>query len=87
MTFTICKAIEMSLSIGVVVKIFYFIICLFVWGGSYSFFLNAGIPSEISAFMSFLSFIASLAVFFPKVREVLESIVEAVRDLIGFFNG
>ena len=63
-------------------KLFYFFICLLVWSGSYNFFINSGLPSEISAILSFLAFIASLAVFFQKVRDVLEAIVETIRDLI-----
>ena len=71
-----------EINIGVWVKIIYFIICLFVWAGSYNFFIDAGIPSQYSAILSFLAFIASLAVFFQKVKEVLGKIVDAIQELI-----
>ena len=70
--------------IGVIIKLIYFLISLLVWGGSFIFFVEAGIPSQISAILSFLAFLASLAIFFQKVRGVLESIVETIRDLINF---
>ena len=64
----------MSLSIGIIVKIFYFLLCLFVWRGSYNLFVGAGLGTEISALLSFLTFIVSLAIFFKKVKAVLEKL-------------
>jgi len=70
-----------SIFTGVFVKLLYLIVSLIVGGASYDFFVNARIPSPVAAILSFLAFIACLAVLFPKVREVLSEIVETVRDL------
>ena len=72
----------MAIFTGVFVKIVYFVISLIVWAGSNYFFVSSGIPASISSILSFLAFLASLAVFFPKVRDVLQSIVETIRDLV-----
>ena len=72
----------MPIYVGVIVKLIYFLISLFVWGGSYKFFVDAGIPNPISAVLSFLAFLASLAIFFQRVRGVIQEIVKAIRDLV-----
>ena len=71
----------MTIFTGVFVKIIYFFLSLIVWAGSNYLFVSSGIPTSISAILSFLAFIASLTVFFPTVRDVLEKIVDGVNKL------
>jgi len=76
----------MSIFTGVIIKLIYLGISLLVWWISYLFFVGAGLPSWISSILSFLAFLAVLAVLFPKVKEVIESIVETLDDLLARFS-
>ncbi|MDQ1281475.1 MAG: hypothetical protein QG670_2740 [Thermoproteota archaeon] len=73
----------MTVFTGMIIKIIYFFEALIIWGVSFYFFSGSGIPSSISSILSLLIFIVCLAIFFPKIKDVLGAVVREIGKLMG----